>query len=229
MKNVLILILLLTTVLKIAYAEDKPVALEDSKSTKHRKLSAFSAKPSLSLNYLFIGNKEKYGAGVPKNITHHGIGIQSKIHLKNHFILMPDIGYFFSDYGKTGSSATNYSEYKTQYFTANVNLAFVVPFTKSFSILPFVGVGYFQEYNQMHLVGSGGGGYQDPSGGHQGGYYNIIVNDNPGSLVCNLGLNLELQLLKNIFLTAGLKYMLDPYDTKYNSFPHINVGVGYSF
>jgi hypothetical protein len=35
-----------------------------------------NAQTSFSLNYLYIGDKNKYGAGISKDLVHHGIGVQ---------------------------------------------------------------------------------------------------------------------------------------------------------
>ena len=188
------------------------------------------AQSSLSINYMYIGNKGKYGVGVSNDLVHHGMGFQSKIHLKNRFYLMPDAGYFFRDYEKKSTSATYYQENAGRYYVANVNLAYSIPYGEFFSILPIAGVGYFHEHALMHFVG--GGAYYPPNSGfpsHIGAPYDVIDKDNTGSIVCNIGFNIEWSLTKNIFVTAGLKYMFDIYDMKYNAFPYINTGIGYSF
>ena len=184
------------------------------------------AQSSLSLNYMYLGSKEKYKIGPSKNLVDHGIGVQSKIHLKNSFYLMPDIGYFFSDYEKITLSDPSYIENKVRYYAVNANIAYNIGLVKRFFILPFAGVGYFHEYALTH-VDVIGPNPQYPS--TEGVYTNIIEKENAASIVCNIGLNMELYLYKNIFATAGLKYMFDIYDMKYNGFPYINAGIGYSF
>ena len=180
---------------------------------------------SLSLNYMFLGSKEKYKIGPSKSLVDHGIGVQSKIHLKNSFYLMPDIGYFFSDYEKITISDPSYIENKVRYYAVNANIAYNIGLAKRFSILPFVGVGYFHEYALTHFYITGA----NPQYPSKGTLSNVVEKENAVSIVCNIGLNLELYLYKNIFATAGLKYMFDIYDTKYNGFPYINAGIGYSF
>ena len=194
------------------------------------------AQSSVSLNYLYIGNKEKYAPAISNDLVHNGIGIQGKIHLKNQFYLMPDIGYFFPDYeekiylGTTPPNTDSWRENKVRYYVANVNLAYNIPLTKNFSILPFAGVGYFQEYAWMRY---GTGNPTDtPTTQEPGGIVMpnaVTEKNNSSSIVCNIGFNMEFYLYKNIFITAGLKYQNDIYNTKYNAFPYINAGIGYSF
>ena len=179
------------------------------------------AQSSLSINYMYIGNKGKYGVGISNDLVHHGMGLQSKIHLKNRFYLMPDAGYFFKDYEKKlTSTSTSYQENKARYYAVNVNLTYSIPLVNSVSILPLAGVGYFQEYALMHFV---------VKGSYPPSTLDVTEKDNAGSIVCNMGFNVEWYLTKKIFVIAGLKYMLDIYDMKYNAFPHINAGIGYSF
>lgn len=187
---------------------------------------AMYAQSSLSINYMYIGSKEKYGVGISKDLSNHGIDVQSKIHLKNRFYLMPDVGYFFSDYEKITYSGS-YRENTVRYYAVNANLAYTVSVAGSFSVLPFAGIGYFHEYASMRSVT--GGDPSDPSYPPQFPSSDVTEKENAGSIVCNIGFNVELYLYKNIFFTAGLKYMLDVYDTKYNGFPYINAGIGYSF
>ena len=185
------------------------------------------SQSSLSLNYLYNGGRKKYTSIVSKELVQHGIGVQSKIRLKNRFYLMPDIAYFFTDYEKI-YYGKSFRETKLRYFALNANLAYAIPLAETFSFLPFAGLGYLLEdsWQYLHLrpssiqpaYSSGGGGVAD-----------VLDKQDISSIPCNIGFNMELLLGKNIFVTAGVKYMIDIYDTKYNCFPHINIGIGYSF
>jgi hypothetical protein len=174
---------------------------------------------SFSANYLYLGEKGSYGFGVTPDNGYHGIGIQSKIHLKNRFYLMPDMGYFFNVYGYNRNSS-NFKESYMQFYVANVNIGYKAPLCKSFSFLPYLGVGYFHEYVQVH--------YYVGSGGYFGGG-DVIEKDNIFALVANLGFAFEYNLTDPLFVIAGLKYLYDPYEPKNSGFPHFNVGIGYQF
>lgn len=196
-----------------------------------------SAQPSFSLNYLYLGSKGKMtsDAGpvtdidISKGLVNNGIGIQGKIRLKNRLYIMPDQGYFFEDYEKIVKSSRPpefYQEHKVWYYTANVNLAYDILPKESSSIFLLAGFGYLHEFAWKHIYFEGAQGIYPVTP-----LYPIEFTEkmNQGSIVCNLGFNWELYLSKNIFVNAGMKYMIDIYNPKYNGFPHINIGVGYAF
>jgi hypothetical protein len=187
------------------------------------------SQSSLSVNYLYNDGKEKYALPASKKLVKHGIGVQGKIYLKNQFYLMPDIAYFFSDYENkiyhgTALSPTNFRETELRYYTANINLAYTAFTTENFRILPFIGAGFFLEdlYQLLHHA-------VDPQNPGAGGVTMIVDKQIATSITCNLGFAIELHLKSNIFITAGTKYIIDIYDTKYNCFPYVNIGIGYSF
>jgi hypothetical protein len=185
------------------------------------------SQSSFSVNYLYNGGREKYTSIASKQLVKHGIGIQSKMRLKNRFYLLPDIAYFFTDYEKE-YYGKSFRETRLKYYAINVNLGYSIPLTRTFLFLPFAGFGYLHEdsWQYLHIVASN----PPPTGGTpRGGNADIIDKQNASSLPCNLGFNLDFFSSENIFFTVGMKYMIDIYDTKYNCFPHINIGIGYSF
>jgi hypothetical protein len=192
---------------------------------------------SLSANYLLLGPRGKYSHHVPHGLMSHGIGVQSKIRLKNKLYLMPDVGYFPYRYHKAFSNekiadpseeTDSYTENFIHYYAANVNLAYDIRLAKSLLLLPFAGVGFLYEHTRQMLHFRGGGGYypQTPVGS---GYNDIKEIYNYSILAVNFGLSAEYRLDKHLFLTAGEKYLFDFYETKNSSFPCLNIGIGYNF
>jgi hypothetical protein len=104
-------------------------------------------KLSFSGQYLYLAQE-----------GNHGIGIQSKIRLKNQFYLQPDAGFYFDKYRKKGNTSS-FSESYTLFWCINVNFAYRLPLTKNLSLYPFAGIGLFDKYTRSHFysVGSGGG------------------------------------------------------------------------
>ena len=203
-------------------------------------ITAVRAQSSFSLNYLYLGGREKrtadfsvelareYSYVVSKNLASNGIGLQGKIQLNNlkeHMLIMPDIGYFFEEYEKikvTGTRIKNaYRENKLKYFAANINIGYVIFPEKSSSFLFFAGAGYFHEimwsriYSEEDLPIAVAIDKKD--------------DFSKGTVVLNMGLDWKLYLSNKIFANVGLKYMFDIFDTKYNVFPHCNIGIGYTF
>jgi len=194
------------------------------------------AQPSFSLNYLYLGSKGKYASDVgpvtdiniSKGLVNNGIGIQTKFRLKNRLYIMPDAGYFFEDYEKiieTSRPPDSYQEHKVWYYAANVNLAYdILPKDRS-SVFLFAGLGYLQEISWKNVHFEGRQGFYPVPPLHP-------IKDtrkmNHGSIICNIGVILELYLSENIFVNAGIKYMLDAFSPQYSAFPHINIGIGYS-
>jgi hypothetical protein len=181
-------------------------------------------KLSLSANYLYLG-----GEG------NHGIGIQSKIHLKNHFYFMPDAGFYFDKYKirtVTHAGSGGYSTYEhiTQFYFINANMAYRVPLIEKIALFPSAGVGFYGKYDQGHSYSSGGGGYYTGSGGYIG-YppVDIVYRDDSNGLLCNLGLSLEYAISKRLFATTGIKYQYAIAEDGKHYFPVINVGIGYNF
>lgn len=116
---------------------------------------------SLSLNYFYIGAKEKYAHSIPKGLDNHGIGIQGNFHLKNKFYLLADAGYYFDSHYIEKSSSTNYVSYTDSYlscYSANVNFAYRIGSLK-FCVLPYMGIGLFDEYSQQRFKGDGSNSY----------------------------------------------------------------------
>ncbi|MDR0395514.1 MAG: porin family protein [Tannerella sp.] len=196
-------------------------------------------KFSLSANYLLLGPRGKYAYHVPDELVNHGAGVQSKIRLKNRLYLMPDIGYFFDRDHKAFSNknavnpseeTNSYTESSIRYYTANVNLAYDIRLAESFSLLPFAGACFLYEYTQQILHFKGEGVPSQSGGGNVDGYYGDVKEIyNYPALAVNFGLSAEYRLDRHLFLTAGVKYLFDFYETKNSSFPCLNAGVGYNF
>jgi len=197
---------------------------------------ATSAQPSFSINYLYLGSKGKIASDVgpvtdidvSKGLVSNGIGIQGKIPLKNRLHIMPDAGYFFEEYEKiTKSSRTpaSFQEHKVWYYAANVNLAYDILPKESSSVLLLAGLGFMHEFAWKNIHQEGvSGSFPIPP------VYPLYFTGkmSHGSLIWNLGFNLELYLSKNIFVNAGMKCMIDIFNPEYSGFPHINIGIGYS-
>jgi hypothetical protein len=176
---------------------------------------------------------------VPDGLVNHGVGVQSKIRLKNRLYLMPDIGYFFDRHHKAFSNknavhpseeTNSYTESSIRYYTANVNLAYDIRLAEPLSLLPFVGACFLYEYTQQILHFRGEGEVPSQSGGYVGGYYGDIKEIyNYAILAVNFGLSAEYRFDRHLFLTAGVKYLFDFDETKNSSFPCLNVGIGYNF
>ena len=201
---------------------------------------AVRAQSSFSLNYLYLGGREKrtaefsveaakeYSYRVSKSLASNGIGLQGKIYLKNmkeQMLIMPDIGYFFEEYEKlevTGNRLRNaYRENKLKYIAANINIGYIIFPEKSSSFIFFAGAGYFHEIMWSHIYSEG----EFPI------TFAIDEEDDfsKGTVVLNMGLDWKPYLWRKIFANVGLKYMFDILDTKFNVFPYINVGIGYTF
>ena len=204
---------------------------------------AISAQSSISLNYLYLGGKNKHAStgvvgtdiGVSKGLVDNGIGIQGKIRLKGRFYIMPDLGYFFEESEKITKSSRPlyYQESKVQYYAANVNFAYAILPKESMSIFLIAGAGYFHESAWLHVFFEGYGSSSQPPYSYELGPnrqpFDISGKVNYASIISNIGFNMEFHVSQNIFVNAGMKYMLDINDTKYSGFPHINIGIGYSF
>jgi len=189
-------------------------------------LSDLNAKDiSLSLNYLYIGAKGRYTFHIPKSLDSHGIGVQGNIHLKNNFYLLADAGYYFDSHYKTNESTTSFMESYTSGSAVNANFAYRIGGTKFF-IYPYVGVGLFDEYSRQRIK-SEGSVYQPQGGGVPP--FDLIQKDHSASIMGNIGLAAEYSVTDKIFLTGGMKYMIDVYSSKYNAFPCLNAGLGYRF
>ncbi|MDR0543466.1 MAG: hypothetical protein LBH19_14820 [Dysgonamonadaceae bacterium] len=57
----------------------------------------------------------------------------------------------------------------------------------------------------------------------------VIMKDAAASTTGNIGLAAEYPVADRFFVTVGIKYMIDLYDSKYSAFPCTNLGVGYKF
>jgi len=187
--------------------------------------SSMAQTNTVSFNYLNLGK-------VDKNGWNSGVGIQVKIHLKNNWYLLPDAGYLFekisTPYYKDDG---NFRQESHQYLFGNVNVGYSFSLSNNLKLVPYIGVGYYQDFRKNLYVSSGsGGGYQDPSGGYPQGYapVNIVDKFSDSMIMFNLGFLAEYNITENVFLTAGCKYMLDIYN-KSNYIPYLNIGVGYRF
>jgi hypothetical protein len=179
-------------------------------------LSAVQAqKYSFSANYLYLGSEEN-----------HGIGLQSKIHLKNQLYLVPEAGFYFDIYEKKSYSSISYTEQLNRFYIVNVNLAYRFQIADNFSFFPSIGVGFFDKYNQKHIDSE----WTNPSSGPP--YYapvDIVLRDNYVSITGNLNLSFEYNITKSVFATAGVKYLYDVYTDSKDYFPLVNAGIGYNF
>ena len=86
---------------------------------------------SISLNYLNLGK----GKGGDWN---SGVGVQMKIHLKNNFYLLPDVGYFFEQERTLYQKGSNYSKEFHQYLFVNANIGYKIDLGSSFSLVPYL-------------------------------------------------------------------------------------------
>ena len=178
---------------------------------------------SLSLNYFYIGAKEKYALHIPKRIDNHGVGIQGNFHLKNNFYLLADAGYYFDSHYKEDSSKDDYVTYVDSYlrcYAVNAGLAYRLIYA-NFYALPYIGIGCFDEYSQQQFKSIGGPQSYPP--------YDKIDKYHSPTITINVGLTLEYAVTDKIFVTGGIKYMIDIHDFKYNAFPCLNAGLGYRF
>ena len=187
---------------------------------------------SLSLNYFYIGAKEKYALHIPKRIDNHGVGIQGNFHLKNNFYLLADAGYYFDSHYKKDSSKDDYVAYVDSYlrcYAVNTGLAYRLNYA-NFYVLPYIGIGCFDEYSQQRFKSNGGSRPQPyPPIWGLVGPYDVIDKHHSTTITINIGLTLEYAITDKIFVTGGIKYMIDIYDFKYNAFPCLNAGLGYRF
>ena len=187
--------------------------------------SSMAQKNTVLFNYLNLGKIDKRG-------WNSGVGVQVKIHLKNNWYLLPDAGYFFEKISTPFyKDDDNFQRESHQYLFGNVNVGYSFSLSKNLKLVPNIGTGYYQDFKKILTVSSGtGGGYQNPSGGYPQGYgpINVLDKYSYGMIMFNFGFLAEYNITKNIFLTAGYKYMLDTYD-KSNYIPYLNIGVGYRF
>jgi hypothetical protein len=112
---------------------------------------------SLSLNYFYIGAKERYALHIPKSIDNHGIGIQGNFRLKNSFYLLADAGYYFDSHCIKDVSTNDAKAYIDSYlsgYAANAGLAYRLNYA-NFYALPYFGVGFFDEYSQQRFKSEG--------------------------------------------------------------------------
>jgi hypothetical protein len=194
--------------------------------------TSYAQKLSFSINYLYLDERDNVG-----------VGIQSKIRLKNNFYLLPDAGYFFRDH-YSANTENSQKEYLIQHYVVNLNFAYKFQLTSNLSLLPFAGVGYFQKYSQKHIQTGGTAGTWIGNSTY-GGYppMNYVDKDHYETITGNLGLSLDCNVSEHLFLQLGLKYMLDFYSLEgdyfdkkdepvyFSSdyFPYLNLGIGYSF
>jgi len=176
-----------------------------------KSLFSYAQDNSLSINYLNIGNGNK---------THwnSGLGVQGKIQLKNRFYLLPDMGYIFEHTETTYmTDQKSFRKEADSYLFANINLTYSFNLGNSFTILPYIGAGYYHNYTKMYAAIKSHEFYGD-----------VIEKYSTGLLMANMGLLTEVYLTRNIFLTAGCKYMLDTYNSD-SYIPYFNIGLGYRF
>jgi len=187
--------------------------------------SSMAQKNTVSFNYLNLGQ-------VDKNGWNSGVGVQVKIHLKNNWYLLPDIGYFFEKISTPFyADANNFQQESHQYLFGNVNVGYSFSLSNNLKLVPYIGAGYYQDFwKSLYVLSGAGGGYHDPSGGYPQGYapVNVLYKFSDRMIMLNLGFLAEYNITKNIFLTAGCKYMFDT-SNKSNYIPYLNIGVGYRF
>ncbi|MDR2679500.1 MAG: porin family protein [Tannerella sp.] len=184
---------------------------------------------SLSFHYFYMGAKGKYALHIPKSLDSHGMGVRADFHLKNNFYLLADAGYYFDSHDKTNITSYSSVESYLSGYSADINLACRMG-NATFCVLPYIGAGFFDEYSQQRLKSSGapssgGIGISPPIGGP----FDVIDKYHSASIVGNIGFAVEYSVNDKIFVTGGLKYMIDLYNLKYSAFPCLNVGLGYRF
>lgn len=137
--------------------------------------------------------------------------------IKESFYLLPDVGYIF-EHTETMymTDQKSFRKEADSYLFANINLTYLFNLGNSFTILPYIGAGYYHNYTKMQ---SALRSYM---------HYDVIEKYSKGLLMANMGLLTEVYLTRNIFLTAGCKYMLDTYNSD-SYIPYFNIGVGYRF
>ena len=171
--------------------------------------------PAVTIGYLYSGNTGNHGVGVGfiRNVWKKGV-------------FMTDANYFFKHYH--GYFAENHQkEYYSRYIAFNLNLGYNVTLTKNINLIPYVGVGYFQEFINGYMSSEG----TPPVSGvpHSGAPYHVKLKDYPSTITTNLGFLVEYHLSNRFMATGGLKYMLDTYDGTHNDFPYLTTGIGYKF
>ena len=212
-------------------------------------MASINAQSSVSVNYLYIGGREKRAADiyegtiqyfdkVSKGLTSNGIGIQGKIHIKpqkNQMIIIPDIGYLSEEYEKltvTGNHLLNaYRENKLSCFTANINIGYNILYSilpsERFSLVFLAGPGYFRE-NIWSYCFSEQRPWEDVPTFVPTFPISLELEESIHAFVLNMGLIGEVYFTKNIFANVGLKFMFDFDNTRFNCFP-VHVGIGFSF
>jgi hypothetical protein len=102
----------------------------------------------------------------------------------------------------------------------NYFCAFAIAFTLA---LPYLGIGFFDEYSQQRFKSTGS------SNSNHFAPFDVIDKYHSATITGDVGLALEYAITDKIFVTGGIKYMIDLYDFKYSAFPCLNAGLGYRF
>ena len=200
-KNGLYVLLLLMTINAISYL-------------------SMAQEKSISLNYVNIGKGDCGN-------WNSGVGIQGKIPLKKRLLLMPDAGYIFENVETIYQTANAFNKKSDSYLFANINLAYSINPSGYFNLIPYIGVGYYHDFQKKRVMSKGfqaGGGL--PVG--TGAPYDVTEEYSTALITANAGLLVEVFITDNIFFTIGCKYMIDTYNGKSYA-PYFNAGVGYCF
>lgn len=187
--------------------------------------SSMAQQHAVAVNYLNLGKLDDRG-------WNSGVGVQAKFHLKNSWYLIPDVGYFFE---KTNlpyhKDDNNFQKDSHQYLFGNVNVGYSFSLSNRLKLVPYIGTGFYQDFiKHLHVSSGSDNGYRDPSSGTNPGYppHNILDEYSDSMIMLNLGFLAEYNITKNMFLTAGSKYMLDSYSQS-SYIPYLNFGMGCRF
>lgn len=141
------------------------------------------------------------------DIDNSGIGINAKFKIGEKLKVLPDFTCYFK-------------RNRTQVFNGNMNFGYSIDLpNKILSIVPYAGIGLHYIYTNRHT------------------YYSSTSIDDSMRFAANLGLNIELNITRCVFISAGAKYMLGIGDSAGGSFSDkdyldqfvINSGIGFRF
>ncbi|HBX45804.1 MAG TPA: hypothetical protein DEG28_07985 [Porphyromonadaceae bacterium] len=117
-------------------------------------------------------------------------------------------------------------ESHTRYAALNVNAGYFLSPIPKIHLIPYVGVCLFHE-NIDGYFDSDGTYVSYPGNGYPP--VHVSIDDRITTPTANIGLLAGYYLTNSFFITGGIKYMWDPYDGTYNSFPYTSMGIGYRF
>ncbi len=171
-------------------------------------------RPAVTASYLYMNNAGSHGVG---------IGFQKTIWKK--LTLLTDVNYFFRNYEGVFHEKSRIESH-TRYAALNVNAGYFLSPIPKIHLIPYVGVCLFHE-NIDGYFDSDGTYVSYPGNGYPS--VHVSIDDRITTPTANIGLLAGYYLTNSFFITGGIKYMWDPYDGTYNSFPYTSMGIGYRF